>query len=143
MVSPSKTTFPFKDTIVIWGSLYVASKTALADLSPTALLFFRYFLGLFPLFVLYRREKKQTRIRRGDWKLVYYYEDGRRELFNIRRDIGEREELSASEPRRVRELSRRLGRFLRRVGAQRPSFKATGEPCPWPDEIDTKAPGGR
>ena len=82
-------------------------------------------------------------IRRGDWKLVYYYEDGRRELFNIRRDIGEREELSASEPRRVRELSRRLGRFLRRVGAQRPSFKATGEPCPWPDEIDTKAPGGR
>ena len=75
-------------------------------------------------------------IRRGDWKLVYYYEDGRRELFNIRRDIGEREELSASEPRRVRELSRRLGRFLRKVGAQRPSFKATGEPCPWPDEVD-------
>lgn len=82
-------------------------------------------------------------IRRGDWKLVYYYEDGRRELFNIRRDIGEREELSASEPRRVRELSRRLGRFLRRVGAQRPSFKATGEPCPWPDEVGTKAPGDR
>ena len=59
-------------TFVIWGSLYVASKTALADLSPTALLFFRYFLGLFPLFVLYRREKKQTRIRRGDWKYFLF-----------------------------------------------------------------------
>lgn len=74
-------------------------------------------------------------IRRGDWKLVYYYEDGRKELFDIRRDIGEQHDLSAREPRRVRELSRRLGRFLRRVDAQRPSFRATGEPCPWPDEI--------
>lgn len=74
-------------------------------------------------------------IRRGDWKLVYYYDTGRHELFDIRSDIGEQHDLAAAQPRKVRELSRRLGRYLRRVGAQRPSFKATGQPCPWPDEI--------
>lgn len=28
-----------------------------------------------------------------------------------------------------------IGRYLRKVGAQRPSFSATGKPCPWPDEV--------
>lgn len=74
-------------------------------------------------------------IRRGDWKLIYYYADGRRELFNIRTDIGERHDLSAERPALTKELSRRLGRYLRRVEAQRPLFKATGQPCPWPDRI--------
>lgn len=74
-------------------------------------------------------------IRRGDWKLIYYYADGRKELFDIRADIGERHNLSEEQPARVEELSRRLGRYLRRTKAQRPAFKATGKPCPWPDEI--------
>ena len=30
---------------------------------------------------------------------------------------------------------KRSGNFLRSSGGQRPSFKATGKPCPWPDEI--------
>ena len=59
-------------TFVIWGSLYVASKTALADLSPISLLFFRYLLGLLPLFLLWRQEKKHQKIRRGDWKYFLF-----------------------------------------------------------------------
>ena len=73
-------------------------------------------------------------IRKGDWKLVYYYESGRKELFNIPDDIGETENLAERYPVKVRRLSRKLGRYLRMVGADRPAFKATGEPCPWPDE---------
>lgn len=74
-------------------------------------------------------------IRDGDWKLIYYYADGRKELFNIRQDIGEKNNLAASEPSLVKTLSKDLGEYLRRVDAQRPSFKATGQPAPWPDEL--------
>lgn len=74
-------------------------------------------------------------VREGDWKLVYYYEDGRRELFNLSEDISETRDLSDLNPGMTRHLSEVLGRALRDMDAQRPSFKATGKPCPWPDEV--------
>ena len=73
-------------------------------------------------------------IRRGDWKLIYYYDTGRKELFNIPQDIGENNDLSTQNPAKVKELSAILGKTLREMKAQRPTFKATGEPCKWPDE---------
>ena len=74
-------------------------------------------------------------IRKGEWKLVYYYQTGRKELFNISEDIGEETDLSGINPLKVRELSSELGRYLRSVGADRPYFKGSGKPCPWPDEL--------
>src|SRR5690554_1148616 len=74
-------------------------------------------------------------IRSGDWKLIYYYETGEKELFNITNDIGESVNHVNKEPKLVKRLSKELGEFLRSVDAQRPSFKATGKECPWPDEI--------
>lgn len=73
-------------------------------------------------------------IREGDWKLIYYYETGAKELFNIPEDIGERKNQAANQPQIVQRLSEKLGNYMRDVQAQRPSFKATGKPCPWPDE---------
>lgn len=74
-------------------------------------------------------------VRKGDWKLVYYYEDGKKELFNIPDDIGEKNDLATQHREIVKRLSKDLGKYLRKVDGQRPSFKATGKPCPWPDEI--------
>ena len=74
-------------------------------------------------------------IRQGDWKLVYYYGTGKKELFNIPQDIGETRDLRAQYPGLVRKLSEDLGNYLRKVKAQRPVFKKTGKPCPWPDEV--------
>lgn len=74
-------------------------------------------------------------IRRGDWKLVYYYETGKKELFNISNDLGETTDHATQNPRLVRQLSKKLGEYLRSVDAQRPQFKTTGKMCPWPDEI--------
>lgn len=74
-------------------------------------------------------------IRKGDWKMVYYYETGKKELFNIPNDIGEKNDLAKQNPKLVRKLSKDLGRHLRKVAALRPSFKSTGKSCPWPDEI--------
>lgn len=73
-------------------------------------------------------------IRRGPWKLIYYYTDGRKELFNIDLDISEKENLAGKYPDMVAELSKELGNRLREAGAQRPTYKATGKPCSWPDE---------
>ena len=73
-------------------------------------------------------------IRKGDWKLVYYYETGEKELFNIKNDIGEKHNLVSENPLTVKELSSDLGQYLRKVDAQRPIFKTSGKPCPWPDE---------
>lgn len=74
-------------------------------------------------------------VRQGDWKLVYYYETGKKELFNMPEDIGEKNDQASAHPDIVKKLSRSLGKFLRKVGGQRPTFRATGKPCPWPDEI--------
>ncbi|MDR2921330.1 MAG: sulfatase [Tannerella sp.] len=74
-------------------------------------------------------------VRENDWKLIYYYDSGKKELFNIADDIGERNNLATIYPEIVTRLSTELGSYLREVGGQRPSFKATGKPCPWPDEI--------
>ena len=74
-------------------------------------------------------------IRKDEWKLVYYYETGKKELFNIPEDIGEKHDVAAQHPDIVKRLSKELGTYLRNVGGQRPGFKATNKPCPWPDEV--------
>ena len=74
-------------------------------------------------------------VRKNDWKLIYYYGTGKKELFNISEDISEQHDLAAKHPDIVKGLSKELGSYLRKVDAQRPSFKATGKPCPWPDEV--------
>ena len=73
-------------------------------------------------------------IREGDWKLIYDYQSGRKELYDLRHDISELHDQTSTRPDLVRRLSRKLGKRLRAMKAQRPSFKATGQPCPWPDE---------
>lgn len=74
-------------------------------------------------------------IRDGDWKLIYYYETGEKELYNIPYDICESKNVVKDCPAITQRLSYQLGSYLRRVDAQRPFFKATGLPCPWPDEV--------
>lgn len=74
-------------------------------------------------------------LRRGPWKLIYNYQTGEKELYNIPDDISELRNLAAERPDVARMMSERLGTLLRERGAHRPSFTATGLPCPWPDEI--------
>ncbi|MFR9626109.1 MAG: sulfatase [Rikenellaceae bacterium] len=51
-------------------------------------------------------------IRKGDWKLIYYYEDLRYELYNLAIDISEQEHLNAQYPEKVKELSKELLAWL-------------------------------
>ena len=54
----------------------------------------------------------------GDWKLIRFYEDNHEELYNLRSDPSEREDLAASNPEERRRLGVRLDRWLKEMGAQ-------------------------
>lgn len=60
-------------------------------------------------------------IRRGDWKLIHYYEDGRKELYNLSQDIGETTDLAGKYPEKVREMGKELFAYLTEVGAKYPT----------------------
>jgi len=59
-------------------------------------------------------------VRAGRYKLVEFYEDGRALLFDLVDDPGETRDISAQEPERAAELSRRLEQWRREVGAAMP-----------------------
>ena len=59
-------------------------------------------------------------IRKGDWKLIYYYEDGRSELYNLAIDLSENEPLNHLYPEKVQELNAELMAWLKDVDAKLP-----------------------
>lgn len=73
-------------------------------------------------------------IRKGDWKMVYDMRTGRKELYNLKDDLGEQRDLSGKEPRKLAELSSLLGQRLRAWQSPMPTFRTTGDQVPWPDQ---------
>jgi arylsulfatase A len=57
-------------------------------------------------------------IRAGNYKLIEFYEDGRRELFNLKDDRGEGTNLADKEPAKVKELAEKLDAWRKSVDAQ-------------------------
>ena len=60
-------------------------------------------------------------IRSGDFKLIEFYNDLKVELYDLRADLGEKQDLAAAQPRRTAELRARLHAWRQEVGAQMPS----------------------
>lgn len=69
-------------------------------------------------------------IREGDYKLIERYEDGRVHLYNLREDIGERNDLSQNRADKVEQLRDKLHAWYRSVNAQFLEPKGNG-PSPW------------
>ncbi|MBA7637048.1 N-acetylgalactosamine-6-O-sulfatase [subsurface metagenome] len=59
-------------------------------------------------------------IRAGDWKLIKRYEGKTFELFNLKADLSEKNDLSKKMPEKVRDLDAKLTRWLRATGAKLP-----------------------
>ena len=59
-------------------------------------------------------------LRRGDWKLIHYYEDGRNELYDLSQDAGERNDLAAAEGKRTNKMAEDLMAHLERRNARYP-----------------------
>jgi arylsulfatase A-like enzyme len=68
-------------------------------------------------------------IRKGDWKLIEFFEDARLELYNLRSDIGEKTDLAATTPGRRDELLTKLRAWRQTVGAQMPSPNPDHDPA--------------
>ncbi len=59
-------------------------------------------------------------IRRGDWKLIRFYDPPKTELYNLAADLGEANDLASSDSVRREELESALDEGLRATGAKMP-----------------------
>lgn len=81
-------------------------------------------------------------IMKGDYHLLYFWENQERRLYNLKDDIGEEHNLAQELPELTRQLAQELTDSLKSYGAKRPTVAATGEPVPWPvDGQQTAGPG--
>jgi len=60
-------------------------------------------------------------IRRGDWKLIEYFDTGEVELFHLADDLGETNDLAAASPEKVAELKSALAAWRADCGAVIPA----------------------
>jgi hypothetical protein len=67
------------------------------------------------------RTKPAGAIRSGDWKLQEFFEDGRVELYNLKDDIGESNNLAASRPEKRDELHQQLKAWRAAINAPMPT----------------------
>ena len=72
-------------------------------------------------------------VRLGEWKLIKQYETHTYELYNLKEDIGEKEDLSKKNPDKVNELRGILEKWLKNVDAQLPFANAN-----WNSEKERK-----
>ncbi|MGD9557513.1 MAG: sulfatase [Mangrovibacterium sp.] len=57
-------------------------------------------------------------VREGDWKLIDFYDTGELELYNLKNDLGEHENLIGKYPRKAEELREKLEAWKKRVIAK-------------------------
>ncbi|MDF1814054.1 MAG: sulfatase [Verrucomicrobiales bacterium] len=72
-----------------------------------------------PLF----RSRPCSVVRKGDWKLHEYFEDGGFELYNLANDIGETNNLAGAEPEKLQELQQELITWRNTINAPVPTEK--------------------
>jgi len=73
-------------------------------------------------------------VRQDEWKLIYHHASRKLELFNLKDDISEKNDLTDNQQKK-RELVKVLSDFLREAGGQMPIDKTTGKPVEYPDEL--------
>jgi hypothetical protein len=70
-------------------------------------------------------------IRIGDYKLIERFEDGQSHLYNLKSDIGERNDLAASMPDQVASMRTRLHNWYENVDAKFLQAKSPESATPW------------
>lgn len=69
----------------------------------------------------YFRTSPAGAVRQGDWKLIEYFEDSALELYNLKKDPGEKENLISQMPQRTQELHAVLSSWRRSLQAPVPT----------------------
>jgi uncharacterized sulfatase len=76
----------------------------------------------------YHHSRPSGAIRRGDWKLIEFFDTGATELYNLRDDLSEAKNLATEEPVKTRELLAELRRWRSEVNAQMPQRNPAYDP---------------
>lgn len=74
-------------------------------------------------------------VRKDNYKLVYNMKKSKVELFDLAKDIGEKDDIATRNKTKCDELSKILSDKLRAWGAQMPVYKQGGNLIPYPDEL--------
>lgn len=69
-------------------------------------------------------------IRMGDYKLIEFFEDGHLELYNLREDIGEENDLVDEKPHLVQSMQQKLAAWREEMEAKMPQPNPDYEPWP-------------
>jgi arylsulfatase A-like enzyme len=67
------------------------------------------------------RTRPGSVVRYGDWKLHHYFEEDGLELYNLRKDVGEKKNVAKENPEKTRELFEILDTWRKETGAPIPT----------------------
>jgi len=74
----------------------------------------------YPNFAFHRDNRLGSAIREGDYKLLHFYDTDSVELYNVRKDISEKNDLSGELPKLASRLQGKLKSWLKESGAVMP-----------------------
>ena len=77
----------------------------------------------------YHHSSPAGAIREGDYKLIEFFEDGRLELYNLKHDIGEKNNLAETMPEKAADLQRKLAKWRQSVRAKMPTQNPDYDPA--------------
>ncbi len=78
---------------------------------------------------VYHHSTPASSIRDGDFKLIEFFEDGRLELFNLKDDIGESNNLAKVMPAKAKELHQKLAAWRKSIDAAMPEKNPDFDPA--------------
>lgn len=66
-------------------------------------------------------------MREGDWKLIEFFDEGTAELYNLKTDLSEKQNLATTEPERLKAMRAKLAAWRGETGAYMPVAGNTSE----------------
>ena len=80
---------------------------------------------------MYKRQggfEPASAIRSGDWKLIQFYEESRFELYNLKEDRGEHNDMATQYPVKAQELRDKVYAWRKKVNATEPTPNSNFNP---------------
>ncbi len=77
----------------------------------------------------YHHSTPAAAIRQGNYKLIEFFEDGRVELYNLKTDISEKNNLAAKMPQKAAQLQKKLAAWRKSIGAKMPTPNPDFDPA--------------
>jgi len=78
-------------------------------------------IWFYPHYLPRHHAEPGSAIRIGDWKFIQFYEKDRRELYNLKNDIGEKNNLAKRMPEKAAKMKAKLDAMLKEHGAKIPA----------------------